>query len=211
MEWVLRLIDGFVAGAAVMLASILAVMVRMAVLDWLAEPQSRQASTAIGAGPGDLAIAPVIDAPDHRDHPCVPVVRDASVRDILRAHRHAVPLGAAGPESGVKSTDAGVDPLRCEPQDSLLSRTAFIAEANRAHEIRDKPSPHWPIALACAGMAKFGADIVCVLRQKPVALPTPRGQALIASFACLAFPSGLSLTSLLSARVRRSLRVGDPP
>ena len=120
------------------LGLLLAAMVRLAVLDWLAERQSRRAWTAIGAGPDDLAIAPVVDAPDQRDHPYVPVAPDAAVWDILRAHRHAVPLGAAGPESDACSTDAGVDPLRCEPQDSLLPRTAFIAEANPADEIRDR-------------------------------------------------------------------------
>ena len=138
IEWAPRLVDGMVAGAAVILASLLAGMVRMAVLDWLAERRSRRAWTAIGARPDDLAISPVVDAPDQRDHPYVPAPPDAAVWDILRAHRHAVPLGAVGPEFDAGSTDAGVDPLPCGPQDSLLPCAAFIAEANPADEIRDK-------------------------------------------------------------------------
>jgi hypothetical protein len=133
-----RLIDDMVAAPAVLLALLLAAMVRLAVLDWLAERQSHRAWTAIGARPDNLASTPVVDAPAQRDHPYVPLAPDAAVWDILRAHRHAVPLGTAGPESDAVSTDVGLRPLRCEPQDSLLPRAAFIAEANHADEIRGR-------------------------------------------------------------------------
>jgi hypothetical protein len=82
--WAPCLVDGLFAGAAVILASLLAVMVRMVVLDWFAERHSRQAWTAIGGGPDNLAIAPVVDAPDQRDHRYVPVRHGTSCVPIVR-------------------------------------------------------------------------------------------------------------------------------
>ena len=97
-------------------------MVRMLVLDWFAKRTSRQAWTAIGAGPDDLAIATVVDASDQRAHRYVPVAAHAAVWGTLRVHCHAVSLGADGLESGAGNMRTEADPLRCGRMDEREDR-----------------------------------------------------------------------------------------
>jgi hypothetical protein len=72
-----------------MLAFLLAAMVRLTILDWLTERQSRRAWSAIGTRAEEVATAPVVEEPEH---PCAAALPDPAVSAILRAHRHAVPL-----------------------------------------------------------------------------------------------------------------------
>jgi hypothetical protein len=92
VQWEPSLVDAALAGATVILAFLLVTMVRLAVLDWLAERQSRRAWAAISARADEGATAPVVEGPDRGDHAYAPALPDPAVSAILRAHRHAVPL-----------------------------------------------------------------------------------------------------------------------
>jgi hypothetical protein len=86
-------LDAALVGATLILAFLLVAMVRLAVLDWLAERQSRRAWTAIGArAEEEVAAAALVEGPDQGDHAYATIARDPAVWAILRAHRHAVPL-----------------------------------------------------------------------------------------------------------------------
>lgn len=114
-QWEPGFLDAALVGATVILAFLLVAMVRLAVLDCLAERQSRRAWAAIGARADEDSTAPVVEGPE-RGHAYAPVPHDLAVWDILRAHRHAVPLipTEAAPE---------VRPLPCVP-DALLPGAA---------------------------------------------------------------------------------------
>ena len=92
-QWEPGLLDAALVGATLILAFLLVAMVRLAVLDWLAERQSRRAWTAIGArADEEVAAAALVEGPDQGDHAYATIARDPAVWAILRAHRHAVPL-----------------------------------------------------------------------------------------------------------------------
>ena len=68
MQWEPGLIDAALAGAAVILALFLVAMVRLAILDWLAERWSCRAWTVIGAHADEVATAPVVEGPEQSGH-----------------------------------------------------------------------------------------------------------------------------------------------
>src|SRR5262245_7321630 len=97
VQWEPSLVDAALAGATVILAFFLVAMVRLAILDWLAERQSRRAWTAIGAHADEVAAAAVGEGREQSDHAYAPVPHALAVWDILRAHRHAIPLSPTDP------------------------------------------------------------------------------------------------------------------
>jgi hypothetical protein len=123
-QWEPGLADAALLGATVILAFFLVAMVRLAVLDWLAERQSRRAWTAIAARAEEVAAAAVVEGPDQADHAYAPVAHDPAVWAIPRAHRHAVPLSPteAVPKAG---------PLPCV-QDALLPAARVAASRHAA-------------------------------------------------------------------------------
>jgi hypothetical protein len=132
VQWEPGFGEAALAVAAVTIAVLLVAMVRLAILDWRAEKQSRRAWTAI-AGIAELATPPPLEAVERSSgDPYAPAPHNPALWRMLRAHRHAVPLRLAEPVSSVPRTDDGADPQRCAPQSALLSPAALLPASHPA-------------------------------------------------------------------------------
>jgi hypothetical protein len=107
MQWVPRLVDGMVAATAVLLAFLLAAMVRLAVLDWLAQRRSRRAWDRIGGARAEDP-EPTGCRSAQSDHPYAPVAANPTICAVLRARRHAEP----GLDLNAGGTDTEANPRR---------------------------------------------------------------------------------------------------
>jgi hypothetical protein len=137
VQWEPGFVDIALAGATVILAFLIAAMVRLAILDWLTERQSRRPWTAIGARADEAAGAPVVEEPEQSGCPYAPAPHDPAVWDILRAQRHAVPLSPTEAVPGAGSAAPGVGPLQSASQDAILPGTAFVAASANAGGLDD--------------------------------------------------------------------------
>jgi hypothetical protein len=132
VQWETGLGEAALAGAAGMLGFLLVAVVRLVVLDWRAERQSRRAWTAI-AGIAELATPPPLEALEQsRGDPSAPAPHNPALWRMLRAHRHVVPLSLAEPVPSIPSADAGAEPLRSAPQSAPLSPAALLPASHPA-------------------------------------------------------------------------------
>jgi hypothetical protein len=116
VQWEAGFGEAALAVAAVTIAVLLVAMVRLAILDWRAEKQSRRAWTAI-ARIAELATPPPLEALERScGDPYAPAPHNPALWRILRAHRHVVPVSLAKPIPSIPSADAGAEPPRSAPQ-----------------------------------------------------------------------------------------------
>jgi hypothetical protein len=124
--------EAALAVAAVTINVLLVAMVRLAILDWRAEKQSRRAWTAI-AGIAELATPPPLEALEGSSgDPYAPAPHNPALWHMLRAHRHVVPVSHTEPVPIIPSADAGAEPLRSAPQSAPLSPAALLPASHPA-------------------------------------------------------------------------------
>ena len=132
VQWEPGFGEAALAVTAVTIAVLLVAMVRLAILDWRAEKQSRRAWTAI-AGIAELATPPPLEALERSSgDPYAPAPHNPALSRILRAHRHVVPVSLAEPVPSIPSADAGAEPLRSVPQSAPLSAAALLPASHPA-------------------------------------------------------------------------------
>jgi hypothetical protein len=137
VQWEPGFVHIALAGATVILAFLIAAMVRLVFRDWLAERQRRRAWAAIGAAADEGASAPVFEGAEQSSHAYAPVPQHLAVWDIFRTHRHADPMSPTEAVADAGTPAPAVDPLQCVPQDTLLLGAPLVATSRQASEGSD--------------------------------------------------------------------------